>query len=342
MGIFVETPGILTTIQDKGLFGYESFGVSPSGPLDLESFEIANLLVSNYGNEAGLEVTMMGPTLQFRQDNVIAITGADISPLLNEEPVPMNSAIAVHSGDVLRLQTAKDGCRAYIAFAGGLDVPEIMGSRATGVQNKVGGKDGRKLQAGDEIAFLAPRRHLPGVKLRKAEYPLRAGKRKTVRVILGPQEECFTPQGIGTFLSSTYKVTPESDRMGCRLSGGVIEHRVDGNIISDGMATGAIQVPTNGQPIVMLAERQTIGGYTKIATVISDDLPILGQSRPGDEIQFQMVTIDEAHRLWRERCERLQALKAQMEQLDALNTDGKYTVHMNGQSYELTIEPILD
>ena len=156
MGIVVENPGVLTTIQDKGRYGYEQFGVSPSGPMDLESFQIANILVGNSRDLSALEATMLGPTLRFTQDNIIAVTGGDMMPLLDEKPLPMNQAVLVKAGSVLKLRAARTGCRTYVAFAGGLDVPEVMGSRATGVQNKVGGLEGRKLAKGDEISFLAP------------------------------------------------------------------------------------------------------------------------------------------------------------------------------------------
>lgn len=308
MGIVVENPGVLTTIQDKGRYGYEQFGVSPSGPMDLESFQIANILVGNSRDLSALEATMLGPTLRFTQDNIIAVTGGDMMPLLDEKPLPMNQAVLVKAGSVLKLRAARTGCRTYVAFAGGLDVPEVMGSRATGVQNKVGGLEGRKLAKGDEISFLAPKTTLPRMESRRTDHPMPAGNERVLRVILGPQDDAFTPKGIDTFLGQPYHVTNDFDRMGCRLDGPVIEHKVDGNIISDGMVTGAIQVPTSGLPIIMLAERQTVGGYTKIATVITADLPVIGQCRPGDVIRFQSVTVSQAHQLWREMQQQLNTL----------------------------------
>lgn len=162
MGIFIETPGVLTTVQDGGRYGYEQFGVSPSGPMDPESFQLANILVGNPRDLSALEATMLGPTLRFTRDNIIAITGGDMTPLLDEKPIPMDQAILVRSGSVLKLRAARTGCRTYVAFAGGLDVPEVMGSRATGVQNRVGGLEGRKLAKGDEIPpSWPPRRPCP-------------------------------------------------------------------------------------------------------------------------------------------------------------------------------------
>ena len=161
MGIFIETPGVLTTVQDGGRYGYEQFGVSPSGPMDLESFQLANILVGNPRDLSALEATMLGPTLRFTRDNIIAITGGDMTPLLNEQPVPMNQAILIRSGSVLKLRAARTGCRTYVAFAGGLDVPEVMGSRATGVQNRVGGLEGRKLAKGTSSPSWPQRRLCP-------------------------------------------------------------------------------------------------------------------------------------------------------------------------------------
>ena len=294
MGIVVENPGVLTTIQDKGRYGYEQFGVSPSGPMDLEFFQIANILVGNSRDLSALEATMLGPTLRFTQDNIIAVTGGDMMPLLDEKPLPMNQAVLVKAGSVLKLRAARTGCRTYVAFAGGLDVPEVMGSRATGVQNKVGGLEGRKLNKGDVIGFRAPRANLKNLGLRSIAPEFVPRSEYILRVVLGPQDDAFTKEGLDTFLGQTYTVTPEFDRMGCRLDGPVIQHVESGDIISDGISFGAIQVPAAGKPIIMLCDRQTTGGYTKIATVISADFRLLAQLKAGDKLRFQRVTIQHA------------------------------------------------
>jgi len=336
MGFFVENPGILTTVQDEGRFGYEQFGMSPAGPMDLRAFRTANLLVGNSMGESALEATVLGPTLRFRQDNVIAVTGADMAPTLNGRPCPMYQAVAVKAGDQLRLGAAKTGCRAYLSFAGGLDVPQVMGSRATALQNQVGGCQGRKLAKGDEIGFREPN---PALALpRTAPVHAPAGNEVTIRVILGPQDDRFTLEGIHAFLSQPYTVSKDFDRMGCRLEGPVITHKTDGNIISDGMVTGAIQVPTSGQPIIMLAERQTVGGYTKIATVISTDLPLVGQCKTGDVIHFQSVTVEEAHRLWRDFNRELDVLRARLDQ-PHIPAGTAYRVIVNGTSYQVQVVP---
>lgn len=341
MGFVTENPGVLTTIQDEGRYGYEQFGMSPAGPMDGTAFRTANLLVGNPEGESALEATVLGPTLRFDQDNVIAVTGADMAPALNGQPCPMYQAVSVKAGDQLKLGAAKTGCRAYIAFAGGLDVPQVMGSRATALQNKVGGYQGRKLAKGDAVGFRTPNPSLPLP--RTAPVPAPAGREVTIRVILGPQDDMFTKEGLDTFLSQPYTVSKDFDRMGCRLEGPVIQHKTDGNIISDGMVTGAIQVPTSGQPIIMLAERQTVGGYTKIATVISTDLPLVGQRKTGDVIRFQAVSVEEAHRAWRETNRELEELKANLDrprpvQPQLVQPAGTtYKVTVNGRSYQVQV-----
>ena len=341
MGFVTENPGVLTTIQDEGRYGYEQFGMSPAGPMDGTAFRTANLLVGNPEGESALEATVLGPTLRFDQDNVIAVTGADMAPILNGRPCPMYQAVAVKAGDRLALGAAKTGCRAYIAFAGGLDVPQVMGSRATALQNKVGGFQGRKLAKGDSLGFRAPN---PALLLpRTAPVPAHAGREVVIRVILGPQDDAFTQDGVRTFLSQPYAVSKDFDRMGCRLEGPVIQHKTDGNIISDGMVTGAIQVPTSGQPIIMLAERQTVGGYTKIATVISADLPLVGQRKTGDVIRFQAVTVEQAHKLWRDFNRELEELKTNLDrprstQPQPVQPGGiAYKVTVNGRSYQVQV-----
>lgn len=336
MGFVVENPGVLTTIQDEGRYGYEQFGMSPAGPMDGKAFRTANLLVGNSMGESALEATVLGPALRFDQDNVIALTGADMGPTLNGRPCSMYQAVAVKAGDQLKLGAARTGCRSYLAFAGGLDVPQVMGSRATALQNQVGGYQGRKLAKGDVVGFRVPNPALPLPRI--APIPAPAGREVTIRVILGPQDDAFTEEGVRTFLSRPYTVSKDFDRMGCRLEGPVIQHKTDGNIISDGMVTGAIQVPTSGQPIIMLAERQTVGGYTKIATVIAADLPLVGQRKTGDVIRFQAVTVKEAHALWRAFHQELEGLKVRLEQPQPVQPTGTtYKVTVNGRSYQVQV-----
>lgn len=310
MGITVEQGGILTTIQDEGRFGYQQFGVSPAGPMDHHSFHLANLLVGNAREEGALEITYMGPALRFTKANVIAVAGGNLGPKLNGEPAPMCQAIAVAEGDALSFSGMKNGCRAYIAFAGGLDVPLVMGSKSTLCRNGLGGFQGRKLEKGDHIPFAGPVTELPKMELRKTGEAVYDKKEVVLRVVLGPQEDAFTRKGLRQFLWHGGIISNEFDRMGCRLECDPIEHKGDGNIISDGISFGSIQVPANGKPIIMLCDRQSVGGYAKIGTVITVDLPKLAQCVPGCKVRFVEVSLDLAQDLYVRELKKLDELDA--------------------------------
>ena len=215
-------------------------------------------------------------------------------PTVDGKPVPNYTAIKVEAGQVLKFTMPKTGCRAFIAFAGGLDIPEVMGSRSTYMKAKIGGMEGRKLQKDDVIGFRAPKAELKNMNFRSMASEFVPRKEYTIRVVLGPQDDYFTDAGIQTFLSQVYTVTAEFDRMGCRLEGEAIAHKEGGDIISDGIAFGAIQVPSSGKPIIMLGDRQTTGGYTKIANVISADFRILTQLKQGDKVRFEKVSVKAA------------------------------------------------
>lgn len=299
MGIIVENPGIQTTVQDEGRFGYQQFGVSPAGPMDTKSFFLANILAGNKRGESALEITFMGPALKFEEDNIIAVTGANVSPAVNGEAIPMYQAVLIHAGDTLSFGVANGGSRAYIAFAGGLDVPVVMGSKSTLMRNKLGGVEGRKLEKGDRIGFVKPKTSLPKMELRKLKPEKFPQKEITVRVVTGPQDTAFTEEEVRKFFWYSATITNESDRMGIRLEREEPLHHIkDGNILTDGVAFGSIQVPTNGQVIIMMADRQTTGGYTKIGTVISVDLPKLAQAQPGYKVHFVRVGIQLAQELY--------------------------------------------
>ena len=294
MSITVLHPGMLTTIQDQGRVGYQQFGVPVSGAVDPRSAAVANILAGNTENEAVLECTVMGPQLRFDAAAVIAIAGADLGPTIDGVPVNNYRALSVAAGQTLRFTAPKCGCRAFIAVAGGLDVPEVMGSRSTYMKAKIGGYQGRKLEKEDVLPLrdsgAMPRR----LETRFIAPEFRAMPVYTLRVVLGPQDDAFTKEGVETFLTGSYAVTNEFDRMGCRMEGPEIAHKSSGDIISDGIAFGAIQVPSSGQPIVMLSDRQTTGGYTKIANVISADFRVLGQLKSGDKVKFERVSLSAA------------------------------------------------
>ena len=296
----VIIPGALTTVQDAGRYGYQSSGIQTSGVMDHKAYEEANALVGNTGGEAVLEATLFGGMMEVTADTVAAVTGADMEPKVNNVPCGMNRPVLLRAGDTLSLDMAKSGCRSYIAFAGGVDVPVVLGSRSTNMKCRMGGYEGRPLQTGDafETGLWGEEAAERYEEVRDRSFPAEAYTSPIeVRVIEGPQAEYFTEKGKETFYSARYTISDQSDRMGYRLEGEAIES-VDGtDIISDGIAFGAVQVPASGRPIVLLADRQTTGGYAKIATVCSFDIPRLVQGKPGDTVCFRRISLEEAQRI---------------------------------------------
>lgn len=314
MGIRIIKPGFMTTVQDSGRNGYQSQGFSVSGVMDVRSFRIANLLLDNPENEAVLEFSLVGPTLAFTQDTIIAITGGDFQPTVNGEPAAMYTALYIHEGDVLAFGGARTGSRGYISFSGGLKIPEVMGSRSTNVKVGLGGFKGRQLQADDYIPFRSNRLYLPHFLSRKLPADDFDQDAAVLRVVLGPQAQHFTEEGLQTFLRETYTVTKDFDRMGCRLDGPSIAHKDKADIISDATVFGAIQVPAHGKPIVLLADRQTTGGYTKIAAVISVDIPKLVQRKMNHSINFEAISVEEAQDLLQKEAAELEQMRSQIHQ----------------------------
>ncbi len=298
-GLFVVEPGPQTTVQDLGRPGYMRYGIPPSGPMDREAFLLANRLVGNSESAAALECTLRGPRLEVRIETVVAVTGAEMAFAVNGQPAPAWQAVRVRPGDLLSFGLVAAGCRAYLAAAGGIDVPPALGSRATYLRGRLGGVEGRALQKGDLLPLGNPTVALDALEGRRVRPELIPSYPQEVecRVILGPQDDRFTPEGIEAFLTGPYQVTPQADRMGYRLKGPRIAHRRGHDIISDGIPLGGIQVPGEGQPIVLLVDRQSTGGYTKIATVITPDIGRVGQTKPGHLIRFRRVGLAEAHAL---------------------------------------------
>ena len=299
--IEVLDPGMLTTVQDRGRYGYQRIGVPVSGAMDEFALRAANLLVGNEDLEAGLEMTVVGPQLRFMGDTWIAVTGADLGATLDGEPMPRWQTVRVSDGGVLAFGGMQDGVRAYLAIAGGIDVPIVMGSRSTYDKSGIGGFEGRALEAGDVLSardgdtpFVE--RRLPGG-FRPPVY----GEDHQVRLILGPQRDDFEEDAIATLMSGVYTVSAESDRMGYRLDGQPISHRGGPDIVSDGNPLGAVQVPGDGLPRVLLVDRGTTGGYTKIATVIGVDISALVQALPDHTVTFKAITLEEAHQVLREQ-----------------------------------------
>ena len=313
--VIVKTAGLLTTVQDRGRYGYQRFGMPVSGAMDVFSLELANLLVGNDPGDACFEATISGPEIEFTGATWIAITGADMDPLLNGQGIPMNTAVDTRPGDRLGFRGLRSGCRAYIAFAGGIAVPPAMGSRSTYLRAGIGGYQGRALMPGDELplgeleSLSPPGRLSNGSAIRKPRLKkLPEGlipeykHEQTIRVISGPEAHYFEIVGLRSFLSTEYTVTAQSDRMGYRLSGEPIRHK-EGmtNIISAGISLGTVQVPGDGQPIILMSDRQTSGGYARIACVITVDLTLLAQMRPGDIISFGETTLDHASKFYLDR-----------------------------------------
>ena len=300
MGVFeVINPGLFTTIQDEGRFSYQHSGINVSGVMDPFAHKVANILCGNNNiNEAVLEITLMGPTLFFHDDAYISITGADLSPAINGIPVKTWESYSIKAGSTLSFDQIKSGIRAYVGIFGGMDIPVVMGSKSTYTKAKIGGYEGRQLQTGDKVSYTEtnftskkpmqlPFNHIPVYE-----------KDSLLRVVLGPQDDAFTGEGINTFLSSVYTVSHNSDRMGYRLDGSVIQHKDKADIISDGILMGGIQVPAEGKPIILMADRQTTGGYTKIAAVIYADLFKVAQAKPGDLLRFSGISIEEAQEIY--------------------------------------------
>lgn len=334
-------PGLLTSVQDEGRYGYQQFGVPVSGVMDSFSYRVGNILVGNEEKEAVLEVTMLGPQIIFENDSVIAITGGDLSPMINGKAIFMWESIYVKKGDQLSFGGIKRGCRSYIAFAGGIDVDVIMGSRSTYMKGKIGGYEGRALKSGDILKIGDPKEALSNLKGRKVsqKYIPKMTSPFELRVVLGPQDEYFTQKGVDTFLSNEYVVTNECDRMGFRLDGEVIEHVDGGDIISDGIAFGAIQIPGHGKPIIMMADRQTTGGYTKIANVIGADLYKIAQAKPNDKIRFKKVEIEVAQDLLKDMEDTIAAIRKECVLRETIGMKA-YHLKINGKSYKVQVEEV--
>jgi biotin-dependent carboxylase-like uncharacterized protein len=285
--------GLFTIVQDLGRYGYLKYGIPISGAMDTFSLVAANILVANNSNDACLETTLFGPELQVLTRTQIAITGGDISPKINGQNVPTWQTLEVQEGDVISFGKVENGCRAYLSMRGGINTPLVLGSRATYVRGGIGGINGRQLKTGDIIEGFDVSPLKVGYSMPEDLVPQFTGQFKA-HVILGPQADMFTERGINTFLSSPYKVTLEADRMGYRLEGPIIEHKAKADIISDALLPGAIQVPKNGKPIIIMRDAQTTGGYPKIAVAIIPDVSLLGQAKPNDIIEFSKITMSQA------------------------------------------------
>lgn len=288
----VVAPGAFTTVQDEGRFGYQAMGVPVSGALDKRSYRLANLLVGNSVGEAALEVTIVGPKLEVLAEADLTVTGALVPVKLNGEEVGCWRSIRVKPGDLLEIGQVRAGCRAYLAVGGGFELPPVMGSRSTYMLAGLGGLEGRNLRAGDMLCascvLLGKGRELP-----EKFIPVHEGL-ATLRAVAGPQSDYFSNSR--ALEAGEYMVTAKADRMGYRVQGRALEFAAGypGSIVSEPSVPGGIQVPPDGQPIILLVE-QTVGGYAKPATVISQDISRLAQTTPGDSVCFELVSLERAH-----------------------------------------------
>lgn len=383
MALEIISAGPLTTVQDLGRVGYAAQGFQESGACDKYALKLANLLVGNTPGQraekvsggagkqsdgengkfaanqaesragaAGLEFTLKGGVIRFTEPEVIALTGADMRPELNGDPVAMFRPLHVQSGDVLTMGMAVTGLRCYLAVAGGIQVPSVMGSRSTNLKCRLGGLEGRALRDGDMLQSgenkkktsekgrtgfqglrtaavqrqgqSRSRDHEEGLKLdeeigrwlSRSSTPYRIMGNECIvmlRTVPGPQLEAFTEEGIRTFEREIYTLTADSNRMACKLTGAAIETVNSSDIISDGIVEGSVQVASDGKPIVMLADHQTTGGYAKIGTVISTDIPALAQLKPGEKAAFKFVTPEEGIAACRREAEKLEYLRKMLE-----------------------------
>lgn len=317
MSIRILHPGLLTTVQDKGRFGFRRQGVIVSGAMDGFAQRMANLLVGNEEYEGVLEVTLIGPSMLFEADMLISVCGGNLSPAIGGIPVPLWRPVYIKAGETLKFGACRQGARAYIAIAGGIDVPNVMHSKSTFLRAGLGGFDGRALKAGDLLRHGTPSveavHYAEGCSKRWGPRPFYAAEwfpgngllpayaaNPVVRIMRGRQFGQFTEQSKKLLFACEFKVTPQSDRMGYRLQGPVLERNESDRLesISEAVSFGTIQVPPEGNPIILMADSQTIGGYPKIAQVATVDLPVLAQVKPGEAVSFAEISLQEAERLY--------------------------------------------
>lgn len=324
--ITIYKPGLLTTIQDIGRFGFQKYGVIASGAMDTLAHRIANLLVGNEETAPTIEMTLLGPTIQFNEPSLISICGGNLSPKIDNKPVHLWKPVFVQKGSMLTFGSGKNGCRAYLAIAGGFSVPTVMNSKSTYLRANIGGYHGRALQAGDQIIAASPTalsmkmlnrfKEMAGNHAFKemdwsvsAELISFYHLNSPIRMMKGRQFSLFTQESQANIFHRAFSVSTESDRMGYRLQGPSLALKQPQEMLSEAVSFGTVQVPSDGNPIVLLADRQTTGGYPKIGQIASADLPLLAQAKPGDQIRFAEISLEEAQQLYLEREIKIQHLK---------------------------------
>ncbi len=312
MSMDVLRSGMQTTIQDLGRWGYQKYGILVGGTMDTDAARLSNRLVGNDEGEGVLEITTIGPVLRFTEDALIAICGADLTPLADNCPLPMGRPVYVSAGTTLRFVQPKRGCRAYLAVSGGFDIPKVMGSKSTYLQAHLGGYQGRPLQKGDVLSLCGLTTkgekilsHLKAMGIVKSvdwyvmEPSLYYGTTQTIRLTKGLQYDAFATVSQGDLVKKEFTITTQADRMGYRLEGPTLQLKEPREMISEAATFGTMQVPGNGNPIILMADHQSVAGYLKIGQVCLVDLPALAQCGPGMKLRFSLITTDEAESLWR-------------------------------------------
>lgn len=317
MSISVLSPGLLTTIQDLGRNGYQKYGVIVSGAMDSYAMRLSNILVGNRENEGVLEITLLGPSLKLEKGTLFSITGANISPTINGREIPRGRPVYLNKDCILKFGACKAGCRCYLSVAGGFDVPLVMESKSTYLRAEFGGFKGRALQK-DDILSIGVKSSKSTKIIKKLEdikgksdfvasswymknFMMQNFESMVIRVFEDRQFHNVSEESINKFFSSKFNIDARSDRMGYRLSGEKIELKEKLEMISEEVSIGTIQIPPDGNPIILLADRQTTGGYPKIAHVASVDIQKIVQLKPNDKITFKKITLEEAERLYFER-----------------------------------------
>jgi biotin-dependent carboxylase-like uncharacterized protein len=324
MAIRVRQPGLLTTVQDTGRFGEYALGMPPSGAMDVFSYQVGNYLVGNEEGVAGLEITYFGPELEFTEGAVIAVTGAEMPPKINGEEAPTWEALEVGEGDVLSFDYLKNGARSYLAVAGGIDVPLFMHSRSTYTLIGLGGHEGRALKEGDELKVGESASGGERVGKRVDDDHIPAYARETeLRVIIGLASYRLTEESMEEFLNTTWSVTPDADRVGYRYRGGELKFvereqpagagSDPANVVDFGYPIGSIQVPGGVEPIVLMNDAVTGGGYATIGTVISADRDKLAQTKTNDKTTFRSVELDEALEARKHRRQQMEEIRQALE-----------------------------
>jgi antagonist of KipI len=304
MALRIINPGLMTTVQDLGRYGYAHLGVTPAGAADALALRVANRLLGNQENTAALEMTLLGATVEFEHAAMVALTGAQLDCRLGNARAPMWRAFPVLPGSVLKCGAISGGARAYLAVQGGFELKPVMGSVATLRLAHFGGLEGRALKAGDQLAI----HHVGSVGTRRISWQALAylAPRRELRLTAGPQAGWFSAEGLQRLQGNAYVILEDSDRRGIRFRGEALTLPPKSQLVTEGISLGAMQVPPDGQPIILFVDQQTTGGYPKIANVIAADLRHVAQLRPRDEVRFQVITIEEALRLLREQEEWLQ------------------------------------